>query len=829
MKFRQRNVGETGHRSNWRSPAKWAAVWLLIAAPALAVSTSHWTQDSQDDFKAGTLHNVVATNLGEVKLSREVKTLLDEDARISMVTSLAQGQDGVIYAGTAPQGILMKVQDDKVSVLATIDDAVTISALVVEPNGGLLIGASGSAGRVLRIDKPGDKPHEIFSHKDVQYVWGLVELPDGMIYAATGPNGQLFAIHPDGTSEEIYKSDENNLTALTTDGKDLLYLGTDPNGLVIRVNRHSKESFVMYNAAEATVTALVLDAQGNLYASTGQIPSGPPQPPGENAQKEDTSGRPQSPAETPLPSQPPTPPKKPSPPGPNPGEPAPIPQKPASPRPAPAQSRQPSVMVFPSAGPMPGEPMMLALNMQTAPEDGPGDQPAPPVPGLPDQPGDGTPPDQGGADKGAAGKPGAEGEAAKPQGNAIYKIDRDGFVTEIFREQVVIYSMVQSGSVLLAGTGDDGEIYQVDPDAQETTVLAKTDAKQVTSLFAAADGRVILGLSNTGSIAAMGKGYAKTGTYSSAVLDATQVSRFGVMHLHGSLPKGTSMTIATRAGNVKDADAQGWSSWSPEADAQEYLRITSQSARFLQYRITFSTQAPETTPVIRDVDVAYQMPHMAPVVKSVKLTDAPPAGGAPPSPPPGGKAEDAPKPQGTGTQVITWDASSPDGDALVYSLYFRTASGPWILLKDNLSDTTYTWDTHAVADGRYEIKVSASDALANPVGDGKVTSRVSDPIVVDNTPPIIGDLQTKIAGTTVNINLRVTDETSTVASMEYSVDSSDVWQTVLPVDKIFDEPDETVAISVANLAPGAHQITLRATDAHGNIALQTVNVAVSEK
>jgi hypothetical protein len=809
-----------------RGIMRWIAAALFLAAPALAVSTSHWTQTSQDDFKAGTLHNTVATNLGEVKLSRQVKTLLDEDARISMVTSLAQGKDGVIYAGTAPQGILMQIQDDKVSVLATIDDAVSITALVAEPNGGLLIGASGAAGRVLRIDKPGDKPHEIFSQKDVQYIWGLAELPDGIIYAATGPNGQLFAIRTDGTSEEIYKSDENNLTALTTDGKDLLYVGTDPNGLVIRVNRHTKESFVMYNAAEETVTALVLDAQGNLYASTGQTPSGPPQPPGENAQKEDTSGRPQSPAQTPLPSQPPTPPKKPSPPGPNPGEPAPIPQKPASPRPTPAQSKQPSVMNSSQS-----QPMMLALNMEHggSAEDGPGDQPsAPGVPGLPEQPSDGGTPDQGIPDKGAAGAKSADGEN-KPQGNAIYRIDKDGFVNEIFRDQVVIYSMVESGGVLLVGTGDEGEIYQVDPDAQETTVLAKTDAKQVTSLLAAADGRVILGLSNTGAIAAMGKGYAKTGTFTSAVLDATQVSRFGVMQLHGSLPKGTSLTISSRAGNVKDADAQGWSAWSPEADAQEYLRIASQPARFLQYRITFTTQVPETTPVIRDVDVAYQSPHLAPVIKSVKLSDAPPAGGPPVAPAPGGKPEDAPKPQGTGVQTITWDATSPGGDALVFSLYFRVASGPWILLKDKLTDTTYNWDTHGVADGRYEIKVSASDALANPVGEGKVSSRVSDPIVVDNTPPIIGDLQTKIAGSTVNIKLRVTDETSTVASMEYSIDSSDVWQTVLPVDKIFDEPDETVAISVANVTPGAHQITLRATDAHGNIALQTVNVTVGEK
>ena len=46
-----------------------------------------------------------------------------------------------------------------------------------------------------------------------------------------------------------------------------------------------------------------------------------------------------------------------------------------------------------------------------------------------------------------------------------------------------------------------------------------------------------------------------------------------------------------------------------------------------------------------------------------------------------------------------------------------------------------------MADGRYEVKVVASDAAANPPGQGKTASRVSDPVVVDNTPPVIGDLK----------------------------------------------------------------------------------------
>jgi hypothetical protein len=35
----------------------------------------------------------------------------------------------------------------------------------------------------------------------------------------------------------LLDADENNLLSLASDGKDLLYVGTDPNGLVYRVNR----------------------------------------------------------------------------------------------------------------------------------------------------------------------------------------------------------------------------------------------------------------------------------------------------------------------------------------------------------------------------------------------------------------------------------------------------------------------------------------------------------------------------------------------------------------------------------------------------------------
>ena len=50
---------------------------LAVAVPAFAVQTSHWTHTNEADFKNGTMQNVVATNLGDLKLSRATKTLLE--------------------------------------------------------------------------------------------------------------------------------------------------------------------------------------------------------------------------------------------------------------------------------------------------------------------------------------------------------------------------------------------------------------------------------------------------------------------------------------------------------------------------------------------------------------------------------------------------------------------------------------------------------------------------------------------------------------------------------------------------------------------------------
>lgn len=767
---------------------KWIAMTLLaLCTSAWAVGTSHWKHTSAADFDAGDSEGVVATNFGDLRLSRQVKTLLEQDPALSAVYCMAEAPDGTIYAGTGPEGVLLSIKDQKVNKVLTLKGEQNIFSLLIDEKGRVLMGTGGERGRILRLEAGAKEPIEIFGSDKARYIWAMVRGADGTIYAATGPNGQLFAITADGKNSVLFKSNESNLLSMISDGKDTLYVGTDPNGLVYRINRKSGESFVLLDAAETEISALALDAKGNLYAATGQAAER------EMAkiavEKPTDIGRPeQGGVQTPStrPTDPPAEPKAPE---------------------AHQQTVEPKMLtVLDDEGP--DSPTAPGRN---PPGRNPPGRPNPTQPAAPETPTTPTPR-----------RPVSRNTPEAPaNGNAIYRIEPEGFVTEVFRGPEMILSLLERGGTLIAGTGSEGKVYEVKPSAEETVVVATVDPHEVLCLLAGRDGQIYMGLANFGGISVMSTGFAAKGTFTSAALDATQISKFGKLQFRAVVPEGTAIKVATRSGNVQDPDADGWSPWTEDVGVARFLPITSPAARYFQYRVTLLSSKPDKTPVLDEVDVAYQMPNLAPRVTAIRVEAANPQANA-------AEGEAAQPGNGTQVQKITWTAEDVNGDGLVSSLYFRQVpGGEWILLKDKLTASEYLWDTRAAGDGRYEIKVEASDAAANPAGTGKTASRISDPIVVDNTPPeFIEKLVWQKQAGGAKVSGAVGDRTSIIAAIAYSVDSAHDWQAILPSDSICDEPQETVSFTVGGLTPGNHQVTVRVTDAQGNRSFQSVTIVV---
>src|SRR5204862_1934131 len=66
-------------------------------------------------------------------------------------------------------------------------------------------------------------------------------------------------------------------------------------------------------------------------------------------------------------------------------------------------------------------------------------------------------------------------------GNAVYRIDPDGFVTEIFRQPLLVLSIVERNGTLIIATGGptEGQVFQVNPAPEETIVPGNVNPRPV--------------------------------------------------------------------------------------------------------------------------------------------------------------------------------------------------------------------------------------------------------------------------------------------------------------------------------------------------------------
>src|SRR4029077_208308 len=142
-------------------------------------------------------------------------------------------------------------------------------------------------------------------------------------------------------------------------------------------------------------------------------------------------------------------------------------------------------------------------------------------------------------------------------------------------------------------------------------------------------------------------------------------------------------------------------------------------------------------------------------------------------------------------------------DEMRYAVYFRGENEhEWKLLKDNLEQKFYSWDTTTLPDGAYYLKIVATDAPSNPPANTLKAERESERFEVDNTPPIIENLRAvpfvAYSGTPAIVGVKAEfiarDSGSSIERAQYSVDGGE-WLQVAPSGGISDAPEERYEFS----------------------------------
>jgi hypothetical protein len=396
----------------------------------------------------------------------------------------------------------------------------------------------------------------------------------------------------------------------------------------------------------------------------------------------------------------------------------------------------------------------------------------------------------------------------------LYKITKEGFVTDIFSETAVLFCLAESHRELLVGTGNNAQLFCVDPNSEEQSIIYEDKhASQLTAASVSGDD-IYIGTANPAKLIKLGNVFSSEGTYTSDLVDAGQPAKWGKLQIEAEIPRDCNVLVACRSGNVKDINDPSFSKWTALQDVTGPVQLDCPAGRFCQYKLVLRGNE-KVTPVVREVAVATTVPNLAPRVESVSVARV--EGG--------GKSPD--KIGGAPGFKISYDVKDDNGDKLIYKIDFRKVGrAGWIEMKDNLESGSFEWDGRTVEDGRYEIRVTAGDERSNTPDTKMTGSRVSDPVVVDNTGPVVKSHTIKKTDKTVTLKMNVDDELSAIGKVEYTVDSDANWMGVVPDDLVYDTTSEDFTILVEKLTAGQHVIALRLADDVGNTTYKTFDVNI---
>jgi hypothetical protein len=686
-----RQLGSTCHQRRLRVWLATGLLTLLFASSATAVGTRRFVLEQGSDFKGGDLTGVAVDSSGRVRAGLELGHVPIDQAPI--IWSALARDDKSLLLGTGQEGKLLEYRGDHV--VATYETNGLVVTSIVEAWAGTVIVSSLPQGKLWRFER--GKLSLFTQLKDIEHVWQLgFDKKNGILYAATGPEGKLLRVERDGRFSVIFDAPEPHLVSLGILSDGAVVVGSSEKAKLYRVDGPSRVA-TLYDFGRTEVRAIAVSSQGDIYAVANDIKTTAPI----SASRTGTSEGGASAATT-----------------------------------TPSKAK--------------GRGILLRLSHNGVPE---------------------------------------------------ILLDDDS-------EHFTSLALGKDGQPYV-GTGVEGRVYAVNSQRQ-SVLVADVDARQITALVLTGALPALISSDPAGVHPIEGQG-GKASVWTSKVFDAGLRASFGRIDWEAT----GQLELMTRTGNTKEPD-DTWSPWS--APLRIPGRLANLAARFIQVRARWGL---DPKAVLNRVEIPFITDNQRAVVTRIDAGSDRSVGD-------GMVASGGPVTGRSNPEVsLDWNVDNPDKDTLRYRVYYRlVGTDTWydLLPADEvLTKTSYKWDTAALPEGRYRIKVVASDEPSNPPERVTRHELESGVLIVDNTPPTLVDLE--LVGK--RLRGRAVDGVGPIQRIEVSIAGTNEWIPLSPLDSIFDESAEGFDVSLSDWLPAGRRIlAVRAYDSANNYVVRHVTFGI---
>lgn len=256
-----------------------AAVATMVASRGEGVTTRTFVLDSAADLSAGVLDRVSVTDDGRVVMGGEITRIAPADS-VGSIWSLLDLGDGSVLAGTGVDGRVYRVAGGQATLYAETG-AVVVTSLTRAEDGTIYAGTLPD-GKLFRLVAPANNrpqpPVEVASLPGVQHIWAVAwDRTRRAVLCATGPEGKLFAVTPQGRAAVVFDSDEPHLYAMALRSNGEVILGSGGGHALVYSVRAAGQARVLARFTGTEVKSLGL-AGDDIVVGANEFTEAPEPP-----------------------------------------------------------------------------------------------------------------------------------------------------------------------------------------------------------------------------------------------------------------------------------------------------------------------------------------------------------------------------------------------------------------------------------------------------------------------------------------------------------------------------------------------------------------------
>lgn len=393
----------------------------------------------------------------------------------------------------------------------------------------------------------------------------------------------------------------------------------------------------------------------------------------------------------------------------------------------------------------------------------------------------------------------------------------DGGFPEVVaaRSNTAFYRLqAHAGQILITG-GEEGELLGYDPVSRRSLTYAGAVPAQVNGIVPAAgrpDAFYAIGNNPTALVLI---DFAR----SSSTWVETRRIDLGTPALIGALRftrlsdfPPDQLSVEMRASFGSD-ELEGWSPWQPAALDEGGWKVAGLRGRYVQFRLTpknppfeFSSAEIYYLPQNRRpqlVDFRVLAPNFAIIPAAERsesatstLSQVLQSAGKDDTKDRSNFLSSQVVPQ-TGTQVVFWTVTDPDGDNVVTTFSLRhDGDSKWTDMVVDTTDSYAQFEISHLPEGLYHTRLIARETSPRPVADRLSTTFETDDFLVDRTPPRILDASVAKEGDQLRVSVHAKDALSLLAGVEVNLNNGFKTSAEQPVDGILDSREETFHVDM---------------------------------